>query len=233
MPPRLELTGKKFGRWTVLGEAESVAMPSRTTARKWSCICDCGTIREVFQSGLSSGASTSCGCFRVEQLPSNRESAKGLRIGCDRDDNRYNVWSMMIQRCYEKNHDSYEIYGGVGKSVCDRWLEKNAVGFKNFCEDMGERPAGYKLDRKNNDLGYFPENCRWVNDTTSVINRGLSRNNTSGVKGVTWNESYGKWVAQIGVNYSCVVLGYYDDWFEAVCSRKSGELKYFKEALYD
>lgn len=231
MPPKLELKGKRFNRLMVVSEADSVRMPSGGLARKWECLCDCGNTKVVFQNALTTGATNSCGCYQLEQVPANRESARGLRVGCDRSDYRYNVWSMMIQRCYEKNHDSYETYGAVGKTVCERWLEKNADGFKNFCEDMGERPEGFKLDRKDNALSYTPENCRWVPDKTSVINRGISRNNTSGVKGVTWHEHYGRWCAQIGVDYTNVVLGYYSDWFEAVCSRKSGELIYFKDHL--
>lgn len=231
MGKKLDLTDKKFGRLLVISEAPKYIMPSGYKARKWNCICDCGAEREVFQNSLTTGVTQSCGCYRIEQLPSNRDSAKGLRTGCDRSDPRYNVWSMMVQRCYEKNHDSYKIYGGVGKLVCERWLGKGAVGFKSFCEDMGERPEGFKLDRINNDLGYYPENCRWVADKTSVINRGLSRNNTSGVKGVTWHDHYGRWCAQIGVDYSNVILGYYEDWFDAVCARKSGELVYFKGLL--
>lgn len=231
MPPRLDLSGKKFGRWTVVDEAPSVAMPSRGTARKWNCVCECGIIRAVFQSSLSSGMSVSCGCYRLEQLPSNRDSAKGLRIGCNRSDNRYNVWSMMIQRCYEKNHDNFELYGALGKFVCERWLEPKGQGFLNFCEDMGERPLGTSLDRIDNKGSYEPENCRWADQTTQNINRGTNRNNTSGCKGVTWHSECSKWCAQIGVNYSNIVLGYFEDWFEAVCARKSGEITYFKAKL--
>ncbi|QDP50286.1 MAG: hypothetical protein Tp178MES00d2C33159851_76 [Prokaryotic dsDNA virus sp.] len=231
MGKKLDLTGKRFGRLAVISEAPKHTMPSGYKARKWRCVCDCGVEREIFQTALTSGVTQSCGCYRIEQLPTNRESAKGLRTGCDRTDYRYNVWSMMIQRCYEKNHDSYGIYGAAGKTVCDRWLERGARGFKNFCEDMGERPKGFKLDRRDNSLGYSPDNCRWVNDKVSVINRGLSSNNTSGVKGVIWHEHYNRWCAQIGVDYTNVVLGYYVDWFDAVCARKSGELVYFKGLL--
>jgi len=228
---KLEIIGERFGRLTVESEVDPHVTPSGYRTRRYLCACDCGKEKVVLQNALRSGATQSCGCYRIDQLPVNRFSAKGLRTGCDRADYRYNVWSMMIQRCYEKNHDSYDAYGAIGKIVCDRWLEKRAAGFRNFCEDMGERPEGFKLDRKDNDLGYFPENCRWVADKTSVINRGLSRNNTSGVKGVTWHEKYGHWCAQIGVDYTNIVLGYYSDWFDAVCARKAGELIYFKGLL--
>lgn len=228
---KLQIIGDRFGRLTVREEVDPHVTPSGNKTRRYLCVCDCGKDKVVLQNALRSGATQSCGCLQAESVPCPREGAKGLRVGCDRKDYRYNVWSMMIQRCYEENHDSYEDYGAKGKLVCDRWLEKSSVGFNNFCDDMGERPEGYKLDRIDNSLGYYPENCRWVADKTSVINRGLSRNNTSGVKGVTWHEHCGRWCAQIGVDYSNVTLGYYEDWFDAVCARKSGELIYFKGLL--
>jgi hypothetical protein len=227
---KLQLIGQRFGRLVVKEELDPYVAPSSgKKTRKYLCECDCGNKRHVLQNALRSGASQSCGCYRTERIPSNRDSARGLRVGCDRKDPRYNVWSMMIQRCYEKNHDSYDRYGEAGKTVCGRWLEKNSIGFKNFCNDMGERPDGYKLDRRDNSLGYSPENCRWVNDDVSVFNRGLSKNNTSGVKGVVFDSRLGKWSARIGLNYKLIYLGISEDWFEAVCLRKSAELKYYKE----
>ncbi len=231
MGKKLNLKGEKFGRLLVVNEAPRYVMPSGYKARKWNCICDCGVEKEIFQNALTTGATQSCGCYRIDQLPSNRDSAKGLRIGCDRSDNRYNVWSMMIQRCYEKNHGNFELYGAVGKLVCDRWLEPRGQGFVNFCQDMGERPEGTSLDRIDNEGSYSPENCRWANQTTQNINRGTNKNNTSGCKGVTWHNDCGKWCAQLAYDYKNIYLGLFQDWFEAVCARKSAEIKYFKGHL--
>ena len=73
----------------------------------------------------------------------------------------------MIKRCYSKNHNSYDYYGGRGITVCDRWLES----FENFYEDMGEKPSKkHSLDRINNDGNYEPDNCRWATQSTQVIN---------------------------------------------------------------
>lgn len=62
----------------------------------------------------------------------------------------------MKYRCNNKNDSCYERYGGMGIKVCERWN-----GFKNFFEDMGERPEGLTLGRIDNNKGYNPSNCRW------------------------------------------------------------------------
>jgi hypothetical protein len=72
----------------------------------------------------------------------------------------------MIQRCTNPNHDKYHLYGGRGITVDPRWLE-----FKNFYDDMGDRPAGMTLDKINNFKGYSKDNCRWADLSTQNSNR--------------------------------------------------------------
>lgn len=58
-----DLTGQRFGRWTVLPQVEAV----HRYERKWLCRCDCGTERFVLENNLLSGDSRSCGCLRKER----------------------------------------------------------------------------------------------------------------------------------------------------------------------
>ena len=82
----------------------------------------------------------------------------------------YITWANMIQRCCNKKHKAYKYYGRQGIAVCDRWLHS----FVNFFNDMGPKPfSKAEIDRIDNDLGYFPENCRWV---TSAQNNQNKRN---------------------------------------------------------
>ena len=75
----------------------------------------------------------------------------------------YARWKNMRKRCYNIDSQQYINYGMRGISVCDRWLEPDGQGFRNFYEDMGDRPSKeYSLDRINNDGNYEPSNCRWA-----------------------------------------------------------------------
>lgn len=77
IPERYNLSGKRFGRWTVLPECHR----GKKGARMWKCRCDCGTERMVLARSLKSGASVSCGCMNREIVRNRAEDLTGKTFG--------------------------------------------------------------------------------------------------------------------------------------------------------
>jgi hypothetical protein len=79
----------------------------------------------------------------------------------------YRVWRGMIARCSCPAANDYDIYGGRGIRVCDRWLS-----VANFVADMdGSFRPGLLLEREDSNGHYTPENCRWATATEQMRNR--------------------------------------------------------------
>lgn len=78
----------------------------------------------------------------------------------------YAIWIQMRRRCLNPKHPDWKHYGGRGIRVCSRWRN-----FAKFVADMGERPPGLEIDRRNNDGHYTPGNCRWATRTEQNRNR--------------------------------------------------------------
>lgn len=77
-----------------------------------------------------------------------------------------------------------------------------------------------------NGLNNRIDNLRNVSHSENLRNSRISKANTSGCTGVYWNKNLNKWISIIRVDCKSLSLGYFEDWFEAVCARKSAENKY-------
>jgi hypothetical protein len=162
---RVDLQGKRFGRWQVLAFADI-----RWKACYWQCVCDCGTLREVSGSTLRRGKSESCGCLAAE-LAAERKLIHGKsRPG---ENSEYSVWAGMKRRCLDPKNKNFKDYGGRGIRICGQWLDSQ--GFETFLRDMGPRPSPkHSLDRKEMNGDYTPKNCRWA--TAKEQTRNYRRN---------------------------------------------------------
>lgn len=83
-----------------------------------------------------------------------------------------NTWYRMKSRCYNEKNTRYQDYGGRNIQVCDEW-RNNFEAFYEWCINNGCK-EGLSIDRKENNHGYHPLNCRWV---TMNVQAGNKRNN--------------------------------------------------------
>lgn len=85
----------------------------------------------------------------------------------------YKIWTAMKTRCYNRRATQYHRYGARGIFICQRWLGDG--GFARFLSDMGERPAGHSIERRDNSGPYSPENCFWATQKQQCRNRENNR----------------------------------------------------------
>lgn len=214
MSKRIDLTGRKFGRLTVLGYAFS----SKSGIAKWDCICDCGEKSIVEGGKLKNGHTKSCGCLKIE-LTRKRTHKHGMT-----DTPEFRIWLGIIKRCTNEKYKDFAHYGGRGIKISQDWRND----FLKFYSDMGPRPtAKLSIERKDVNGDYCKDNCVWATQTTQTRNQRVRKDNESGVKGITRDKRYNKWVARIRVNNKLIHIGRYNELEEAKEARRKAELKYW------
>lgn len=168
MAKALDISGKRFGRLTAISRTAVKRKNSPGTASIWRCVCDCGNVTATALSSLRQGSARSCGCLKAEITAARSTKHGHSPEGAPSD--TYNSWRGMVDRCSNKSNKAYSYYGGRGISVCKRWRK-----FKNFLADMGVRPRGKTIDRRNTNGNYKPSNCLWSTMKQQANNRRARR----------------------------------------------------------
>ena len=155
---REDLTGKRFGRLTVLE-----FVPNDIKDSCWKCMCDCGNISIVRGHFIKNGNTKSCGCL-FRELSSVRNTKHGKA-----NTRLYTIYDAMKSRCYNPRNNRYKNYGGRGIKICDEWRNDITAFCKwavnnGYCDDL-------TIDRIDVNGDYEPNNCRWVDMKTQQQNR--------------------------------------------------------------
>lgn len=149
----IDLTNKRFGKWTVLYRFNN---PNRHDKRTlWTCQCECGNIKNIDGYTLRTGQSLSCGC--------SKDGHSKTRL--------YSIWIGIKDRTTCEKRLRAKDYINRGITMCDKWNDWEV--FKNWAINNGYS-EDLSIDRIDNNKGYYPENCRWVDAKTQGENK---RNN--------------------------------------------------------
>lgn len=151
-----DLTGQKFEKLTVIKRVEN----DKNNRVQYLCKCECGSIKIIRGSSLTSGNTKSCGCNFGRK---KTQSFYGTRL--------YRIWANIKSRCTNPKYIRFEDYGGRGINICDEWKEFN--NFKDWSLKHNYSDA-LQIDRINNNGNYGPSNCHWVKPFENSRNK---RNN--------------------------------------------------------
>ena len=174
-----DLTGQRHGSLVALH-----CVGVRNRFRLWLCKCDCGETSEV-QVGNWGRTEH---CAKCKPLPNPKTHGRSRTP-------EYAAWKDMMGRCYNPKFVNYDSYGGRGIAVCPEWHE-----FTNFLADMGARPSGLSIERRDNNRGYEPANCEWA----TLAAQSRNKRNTVRIthNGVT--RTIAEWSRELGLAYSSV-----------------------------
>ncbi len=146
--------GDRFTKLTILREVDRFVQPSGQTQRGFLCKCDCGKQKTVRISHLTNKRVTSCGCIRNEQ-----HGYTGTHL--------HNIWRGMRNRV-SPNYFEKQYYFDKGITMHEGWSK--FLVFKEWALSNGYK-SNLEIDRRKNDQGYYPYNCRFVTREENLANR--------------------------------------------------------------
>lgn len=142
--PKYDLTGQQFGNWFVLGRSANM----RSGSVRWSVRCSCGAISSRQSTPLRHGKSTCCWACATKKMV--REGS-GLRNRfCSYRANarlRSVEFTLTIEEFVRLTSQNCHYCGSKPKEVSRRRRYHQQVYLFNG------------IDRKDNSVGYTPENC--------------------------------------------------------------------------
>lgn len=160
----------------------------------------CPSCTEIFSSRVDSLKTPTC-----KSCSHSKANVKHGGVGTK----LYATWQNMRARVKSSLPEMVLVYGSKGITVCESWGTFEV--FREWAE-ANNYVEGLKIDRRDNDGNYCPENCRWVTQAVQSQNtRVICASNKSGYRGVSWSKQKHKWWATIYYEGKQKHLGYYVD----------------------
>lgn len=208
---RLNIIGDRYGRLTVIKEVEPKAKK-----RYFLCKCDCGQEKEIYMNSLRNGTTKSCGCLKKEQaVKTHTKDLSNQRFG-------RLVAKKIVGKNEEKSVNIWECICDCGETKTVR-TDHLLSGEVQSCGCLKKELEEQNLLRKERDY-VEGQNVFLLKDT-------LYKNNTSGVRGVSFDKRSGLWRAYIRVKNTQIELGMFKNKADAINARKKAEEKYHKPYL--
>lgn len=227
-----DLTGRTFGKLTVLQQVEDYISPQGLHYARWLCECSCEehNKRVVLGSCLKSGHTQSCGCYAREQAANFCSTTK-------RKVNNYDISGDYGVGFYSNCNEVFLFSLSDYDIIKDYCWSKSAHGYP-----VAWNPTTQTIMEMHELLGLAwydhisrnrsdnrRENLRPADVARNSFNKNIYKNNTSGITGVHWDKNKEKWVAQININHKRTTLGSFDVKQDAIIARLNAEAKYYGE----
>ena len=181
--PIQNLKGQTFGYLVVKRISEKRNNSGRVM---WDCICECGNKVTTTANNLKTGQTKSCGCLQREKVSitgkNNTKHGNTSRLITGDATRAYKIWTGIKNRCYNKNSEAYNRYGGRGIKLQKNWKNNFAI-FYDYIKSLPNGPSenvlqGRKntkcrlsLDRIDNDGDYKEGNLKWSTAKQQANNR--------------------------------------------------------------
>lgn len=219
MKKRMDLTGEKYGRLTVIKEVNNQDIRND---RLWLCKCDCGNETVARMNQLRTGKTKSCGCLHKQRISeTNSKNLEGKKYG----------YLTVIKRISDIGEGSKGVIweckckcGNITKAVTEHLLSGAIVSCGCRRKEIGKEVQKY-----------IEDNYRVDGVRTTALRRKNQKNSKTGIKGVSEYKTKAclKYRVFIGIKNKNLYLGTYDTLEEAAAIRKQAEEKYFKPYLDD
>lgn len=224
-----DLTGKTFGRLTVLSRAPDYIGKNGAHKTMWRCRCECDNKEiNVMATHLKTGHTTSCGCLPIEQLVKRRKKYNKYDLSGD-----YGIgWTTNTNEKFYfdlEDYDKIKDYAWMSHQVKENSFyivsTSKHILLHRIIMDC---PDVFVVDHKNHNTF----DCRKANLRISTVSENIVNSTRCYQAGIKQTAS-GKYEARIAFNNKITCLGTFDQYEDALNARITAEKLLFKEYRYN